>query len=60
MEIRKSIVEKLHDGDEITKADVKSLMVFNDHYINKLFEAGQSTVKAKVIEWMHRDGMTEI
>ncbi|SDK81943.1 hypothetical protein [Lacicoccus qingdaonensis] len=52
--------EKLMAQDEITKSDVQSLDMFNDHYIDKLFNAGQRMVCDKMFEAMTREGITTV
>ncbi|GAA3723017.1 hypothetical protein GCM10022378_11360 [Salinicoccus jeotgali] len=56
----KSIVYKLLDGDEITKRDIQSIGMFNDHYIDLLLRAGQQIARQKVAEALTRNGIQEV
>lgn len=58
--IEKPIVDKLMDKDEITKADIQTLNLYNDHHIDRLLAAGQSTVRHKLAEVLVRDGIMEV
>lgn len=50
--------DKLMAQEEIAKADVRALDMFNDTYIDKLFKAGQRMVCDKMFEAMTREGYT--
>lgn len=60
IEFEKSIVDKVKDGDEITKKDLQGLNMFNDAYIDLLVNASRETIECKVIEALTREGITEI
>lgn len=51
------LYEKLMGDEDITKDDVKALELFNDHYIDILFNAGQHTVRGKMLEVMTRESV---
>jgi hypothetical protein len=55
--IKKSVVDKIRDGEPIDAADIKSVGLFNDHYIEMLLAAGQDVAKHKVIEGLTREGV---
>ncbi len=52
--------EKLMAQEAITKADVQTLDMFNDEYIDMLFKAGQAMVFDKMLEAMTREGITTV
>lgn len=58
--IEKSIADKLLDRNEITKADIQALDLYNDPHIDKLLAAGQPTVRHKLAEVFVRDGIMEV
>lgn len=60
IEIKKTpteiIMDKLQDGAEITREDVKALGLFSDYWIEeKLFKSSQSTVHGKMLEVITRE-----
>lgn len=58
--ITKSVVHKLLDGNDLTKHDIQSVGIFNDHYIDLLLDAGQFVARQKVAEALTRAGMMEV
>lgn len=53
-----NIMDKLADGVEITREDVKALEIFSDYWIDKkLFKASQSAVRGKMLEVMTRESV---
>ena len=52
------IMDKLADGVEITREDVKALEIFSDYWIDKkLFKTSQSTIRGKMLEVMTRESV---
>ena len=54
------VADKLINGKDITKSDVKRLGMYNDFWIDKLFTAGQETVKYKMAEVIVRPSVMEV
>ena len=54
------VADKLLENENITKEDVKKLEIFNDSYIDMLFNSGDETVKYKVAEAITRSGLNYI
>lgn len=57
---REIVADKLLENENITKEDVKKLEIFNDSYIDMLFNSGDETVKYKVAEVLTRSGLNYI
>lgn len=57
---REIVADKLLENENITKEDVKKLEIFNDSYIDMLFNSGDETVKYKVAEAIARSGLNYI
>lgn len=52
------IMDKLQNGAEITREDVKALGIFSDYWIDKkLFKASQSTIRGKMLDVMTRESV---
>lgn len=54
---RKDMYDKLINEEIITHEDIQSLEMFNDVWIDKLLNAGQDTVRAKMVEALTREGI---
>lgn len=55
-----AIANKLLNGKDITKEDVKRLDMYSDFWIDKLFAEGQETVKYKMAEVIVRPALMEV